>query len=456
VTITTPALRRESGKTPKLALSLRVLSGIHTGAEFRLPARGILMIGRADDCDLILSDSDIAAHHCVITVVGEQIMVRAMEAAVETHDGAITPGEHAVLDHFALARLGEVEFAVGPHWSERWQMLADSSAAGVTTMTPRQRAARRHGVLLVSALLLAVAGMVLFGGWRQYHRPDAPRRNLTQMRDEARKVVDAQALRNVAVSTDAEGHVVLRGVVGSDAQVARLQQQLRSMGLITDFNVRAWPGVARQVGDIFQMHGFTVESSLQSLGEVQVGGHFGTRKQAADDAWGAVLASSDMQSLNTNALGLRLGMRNFDEGKEPPKALDPGKRIRRVVGPPDAYVVTADGSRFYPNAQLPQGGTFLGVDEKGNVLVRLGNQTRQLTRDDEWTTPHDMVADYVLPARDEHPAVSASAAVAAATAAMHLAPAAVAPGVVNPSPTTVGANAPGQVAKASPAASSRR
>jgi len=51
-----------------------------------------------------------------------------------------------------------------------------------------------------------------------------------------------------------------------------------------------------------------------------------------------------------------------------------GTRIVSVVASADPYVVTADGSRYYVGASLPQGGKLAGVKE-GEVLVERDGHT---------------------------------------------------------------------------------
>lgn len=234
-------------------LDLRVLSGTHAGAEMRLPERGILMIGQADDCDLILSDTGVAAHHCVLTVMGDQVLLRALEGVVDTEEGGIATGEHIALEHFAVIRLGETRMAVGPHWSERWQALADAVGNGHAELTEQQTNARRRSVLMLAGLLLLVAGLVLFGSWAVMHRAPEPARQSTRQMATIHAIIGQLKLSNVNVSDD-NGQLLVRGVVRNPAQIAQLQQRLNAAGLVTDLNVRDLPSVAGDVNQIGRAH----------------------------------------------------------------------------------------------------------------------------------------------------------------------------------------------------------
>jgi hypothetical protein len=374
-------------KSPRVQLSLRVLTGMHAGAEMRLPDRGILMIGHADDCDLILADDGIAAHHCVLTVVGDKVLLRAMDGGVGTHEGLIAAGENITLEHFDVAHLAEVQLAVGPHWNERWQSLADAAGTGVPVLTEHQLAGRRRGLLSVVALLLLVAALVLFGSWKVNHPVATATRSSGQQLAQVQAILHDMSLRHVSASIGEDNRLLVRGVVGNAAQLPQLKEKLSAAGLNTELTLRDWPSVAKQVIDIFAMHGFTVETTLLDQGDIVVAGHFGDRDNAAK-VQKEVLGSADMQKLNTDLLSLRLATKNYDETPLTPAKLDPGKRIRHVNSGSDSYLITQDGSRYYPGVALPQGGVFLGVADNDAILVRMpDNSLKQLEKDDSYQVP---------------------------------------------------------------------
>jgi len=375
--------------SPRVQMRLRVFSGVHAGAEFRMPERGILMIGHADDCDLILGDADIREHHCVLTVVGDQVLLRALEGDVETHEGRIAAGENITLEHFAMARLGDVQFAVGSHWSERWQSLVDAVDHGGSTMTDKQLTGRRRGVLAVASLLLAFAVLVLFGSWKVNHPAPIHLRSASEQLEQTRGILRQMSLQHVSANVDDSDRLVVRGVVGNAKQLPELKQKLSAAGLITELTVRDWPSIAKQVTDIFGMHGYTVETQLLDQGLIEVDGHFGDPDNA-ERVKKDVLGSADMQNLNSN-VGLNLALRNYDEHKPEAPKLDQGKLIRHVNGGADSYVITHDESRYYPGSMLPQGGTFVGVTDDNNVLLRMpDNSYMQLNKDDDYITPHPL------------------------------------------------------------------
>lgn len=411
----TPSTERSS---PRVQLRLRVFSGVHAGAEFRLPERGILMIGQADDCDLILGDADIRDHHCVLTVVGDQVLLRALSGEVEAQDRRVAEGENITLEHFAMVRLGKVQFAVGPHWSERWLSLGEAIDQGASTTAQKQLVNRRRGVLAIAGLLLAFSILVLVGSWKVSHPSYARPRSAEDQLKVTQGILHQMSLMHVVAHVDNGNRLVVHGVVGNAAQLPELRQKLSEAGLTTELSVRDWPSVAKQVRDIFGMHGYTVETQLLDQGLIEVDGHFGDTDNA-ERVKKDVLGSADMQSLNSD-VRLNLALRNFDERKPEAPKLDQGKLILHVTNGENSYVVTRDQSRYYPGSALPQGGVLVGVTGDDNILVRMPDNTyMQLNKDDKYTTPHPLGdMDSVDMAHLVQAAPSSSAPAAASGAAV--------------------------------------
>jgi len=413
------AIHRPQNPTPpaqRTQLRLRVFGGLHAGAEFRLPERGILMVGNADDCDLILADADIHEHHCVLTMVGDQVLLRALNGHVAVGDKPVASGENITLEHFALVSLGSAQFAVGPHWSERWLSMDEAAGHGDAALVQKQLAQRRRGVLAIVGLLLALAIFVLLGSWKVSHPSTVQPRSASNQLEAARAILHQMSLRHVTADVDSSNRLVVHGVVGNAAQLPELRQKLSQAGLSTELTVRDWPSVAKQVTDIFGMHGYTVETQLLDQGVIEVDGHFGDQDNA-EKVKREVLGSSDMQQLN-GAVGLNLALRNFDEHKQEPPKLDDGKRIVHVNSGDDTYVVTRDQSRYYPGSALPQGGTLVGVTEQETILIRMTDGSyMQLDKADKYATPRALGdIDSIDLAHLTSPA-SASSAPAAATSA---------------------------------------
>jgi hypothetical protein len=129
---------------------------------------------------------------------------------------------------------------------------------------------------------------------------------------------------------------------------------------------RSGASIAHDVAEVLRLSGINCEAQYNGDGSVTVSGHLG-----------------DPQSLSTivksRAIREIVGLRrvvavNLDHGGKAAGLPVDGTRIVSVVASADPYVVTADGSRYYVGASLPQGGKLAGVRE-GEVLVERDGQT---------------------------------------------------------------------------------
>src|SRR5581483_677275 len=97
------------------SLALRVTKGIHTGALIPLTSIDLLLIGAGDDCDVILSDSGVARHHCILALRGDLITIRAVAASVTLQGKPHEPGNGVPLACGVEVGLGDAGFEVVTH-----------------------------------------------------------------------------------------------------------------------------------------------------------------------------------------------------------------------------------------------------------------------------------------------------------------------------------------------------
>jgi DNA segregation ATPase FtsK/SpoIIIE, S-DNA-T family len=94
-------------------LRLQVVGGPDAGQVVALP-RGMLTIGRAADCDLVLTDPDVSRQHACITVTAGGITVRDLGSTNGTAlDGANVDEDGTALPVGAVLRLGDSFLSVG-------------------------------------------------------------------------------------------------------------------------------------------------------------------------------------------------------------------------------------------------------------------------------------------------------------------------------------------------------
>jgi hypothetical protein len=130
--------------------------------------------------------------------------------------------------------------------------------------------------------------------------------------------------------------------------------------------------LARQVADVFRLHGLAVEAQARADGGVLV--------QARErDSWRVEQAE---QAARRDVAGLpSLTVRNQPPAlattTRAPLEPDAGKRITSVVDNADApFFVTADGSRYFVGALLPSGHRVLLIADKSVTVERDGQLTK--------------------------------------------------------------------------------
>ncbi|WP_300616218.1 FHA domain-containing protein [Dokdonella sp.] len=372
------ASAKGGGQSVADAWALRVLAGIHAGAERKLQERTFLMIGSSDDCDLIFSDHGVAAHHCIVTRNGDELSIRAVDAEVRLDDQVLHPGDPQDVKPFTLVRIGGTCFALGPHWSDRWQTLlsqveAAPRPAAADATPPRQRGNRVVTLAVALVLLGASAGALMLA--QNKAKPVAAPAPAAPRDGEVRGMIDALGYHGLAVTSRNDGRLVVTGYVERSEDLATLRSQLEQHGIRADVEAKSGARIAEDLAERFRMKNLHAKTEWQGQGKVLVRGRFGDRSELD-----AVLVSRTIQEFNEK-LQLKIDLQNLDPPPPEPGPVPDGKRIREIVDGSDPYLKTADKSVLYVGAKLPSGGTFMGI-ENGEVLVRddAGN-IRRLSRE---------------------------------------------------------------------------
>ncbi|HEY0233348.1 MAG TPA: FHA domain-containing protein [Dokdonella sp.] len=358
--------------------ALRVLGGMHAGAERKLQQSGLLMIGSSDDCDIIFGDAGVAAHHCIVSHTDGELSIRAVDADVRIDDRVLHPGDPQGISPFALVHIGGACFATGPHWSDRWQTVLAKLGPSAATTGAEQPARSRGGGKIATlsvalVLLLASTGALVLA---QHNAKPPAQVAPAPVRDaELKDLVASLGYNGLNVTAGSDGGLVVNGYVESDKDMENLRAVLMEHGLNATVDAKSGPHIADDLKEILRISGLRATTKWDGNGHVLVSAHLGDEKE-----WNAFLYSRSMQEFNKK-LHLLVDKQNLDPVAAEEKKVPDGKRIQRVVDGIDPYLISADQSRYYPGAQLPRGSTFIGLDN-GEVLVRddAGNIQR-LTRE---------------------------------------------------------------------------
>jgi hypothetical protein len=300
-------------------LSLRVVRGLHVGALTQVAPSEVVLVGADEDCDVILSDAGVARHHCVLSNIDSRLFLRAIDESLVLDGQTQDPGKSFCVTPGSCVELGAAAFDVITE--------QESQAPYVEKPIPAPR------------------GPLNFG-W------SASSRMFRKMRWAAVTVL------GVGVAVACGLSPVQLGLKGHGGHVAQAQEQPLTAG-------RPGGEIAHDVEEVLRLSDVACDAHYDGNGTVTVRGHLGDPKVLA-----TVIQSRAMREI----VGLKRVLAvNLDDrhGSAAPTQVD-GTRIVSVISGDDPYVVTADGSRYYVGAELPQGGRLAGVDGDEVLIERNG------------------------------------------------------------------------------------
>lgn len=364
---------------PAKALTLRLLSGLHAGAERTLAESDRVLVGGHPDCDIVLADRGVAPRHCVLQRRGRELSVLALESGLEVAGLAVAPGSSVALRFRDRVRLGEASFAVAS--ADLWSVVdrdADDAAklglgsgdqdAGPGAPTSWLRSA------LVALACGAVAMTIAVFAFREYR--EGPQPGPGEWMRTVTALLEQRALTELSVAFDSVQGLRVTGVVPDAEAENALRASIADQGIPARIEVRSGEDIAIDVREVLRLSGMSAESRYLGAGQVEVRGAFGDGQ-----ALEALIGSRAMREVG----GLkRVVAYNLDRPPEaPPPAGSKPKEVQYLVAGPDPYLVTHDGSRYYLGARLPNGERLIGIEgndllleRDGQVLRRTGPGTR--------------------------------------------------------------------------------
>src|SRR5688572_24410344 len=100
---------------------LRILSGLHRGAEVSMGREERCVIGASAECSVVLFDAHVAQKHCVVQADAFGLSCRALDAPIRVGDREVAAGEVTRLEELELIRCGQAVLSVGSEKSD-WSM----------------------------------------------------------------------------------------------------------------------------------------------------------------------------------------------------------------------------------------------------------------------------------------------------------------------------------------------
>src|SRR5882724_2917668 len=92
--------------------ALKIIAGVHKGAVIRLDTADMLVIGASDDCDVILADSGVCSHHCVLKRQADKFFLRTIEGALNVNGHEQDPGATMLVPAQVPIAIGSAVFEI--------------------------------------------------------------------------------------------------------------------------------------------------------------------------------------------------------------------------------------------------------------------------------------------------------------------------------------------------------
>ena len=348
-----------------LLYELRVLSGEQRGATSTVRPGDTLRIGREWSNDVVLQDAGDSAATLLLGDDGS--LALGLDGGECGVDGAaLTTDVPTPVALYTPFNVGGTRMAVGRIGASQWGGLFDEAPVAdpepadeapaqdapvsVAAAPPsRRRAGWVHRLLTGGAVLVAVSAGALTMAWAIGPGTLKPAEQVQHLR---------QTLAHLGYGMlDAErreGQLVVTGHLDTLAQRSKLEQALAGQTparIAVTVNEQVVAGVA----DVYRLNGISADVKSGGPGVVNVHTREGNLAQL--DRVQA-LARRDVSGLSV--------LVPFNEAPPlSPRAdatvSDPGKRVSAIVPGDPAYVVTADGTRYFEGAMLPTGHRILAI-----------------------------------------------------------------------------------------------
>ena len=372
-----PTMDRDTPMLDSLqALELRVLQGPQAGARAPLAAGRAVLVsaGGGADADIVLRH-DGAAARLRITADVAHALLELVEGELRLGEQLLAAGAQAAWARHQPLRIGNTVLAFGLACEDEWPqvdaMPAMAAAAGVAdsndpqkTRLPLRRRAETWLAATGAAVLLACGGSL----WMA-HVAAAPVPAVAVNTALLAEALKGGEFASLEAATQPDGRPVLRGRLADLAQRARLEAWLATRQWTPALDLLIDELVARDIAEVFRVNGIAAQAKAAGAGRFV-----------------AELAERDTQRLARAEEVVRRDVRGVKElalrntatplpPPTPPVVDDPNKRIASLVPGEPAYVVTADGARYFVGALLPSGHRIAQIAAQRVVLERDGQQT---------------------------------------------------------------------------------
>jgi len=339
------------------AAVLRIVAGLHAGASRPLSRREMVLIGSGDDCDVVLADLGVAAHHALLNVVDGRFHLRALDAPVELPGRTLHPGDPVEIGQVQRIGLGHAAIAFGRSDATEWLVLAPEPGDDAPPRRPKPAFASRLP-LIAGVAVLALAALAIFAAWMPAQPPSV------DVEQRLRELAREHRVSDVKITRNVDGHAVLSGTVDNRAVRDRLRAQLEGESLPASVSLRSGEDLAVDVAEVMRTGGFPVQAEYLGNNNVRVSGHFGGDESLVRD----FIRSRAMVETGVNMVE-PVNLDAAADASADARDVEPAQaHVVSIVRGESPYVETADGERYQVGDAIPGWGELISIGAYAHVL----------------------------------------------------------------------------------------
>lgn len=332
---------------------VRVVSGLHSGAERELAGGEMILIGSGEDCDMVLADAGVAPRHALLSFINGRFSLRALDAPLHAGTAMVHPGDPIELDRVQRIGIGESAIAFGAADDAGWERLVPGGLGPRPAPDQPSRPYLRRLPAVAAVAVLSLLSLAVFAMFSP-SQPAAP-----DPRAQLQRLVPEYGIDDGKAAVDQQGRLVLTGTVPDAATRERIARRVAEDAIDARLELRTGDDIAGDVAEILRGQGITAKTRYLGNGDVEVRGAF------EDGA--ALQAASYSRAMREVKGVVRVIPVNVSQVAQARAATVPAKpvriRVAAVVRGDNPHVVAGNGDRYEVGADLPGIGTLVSITE---------------------------------------------------------------------------------------------
>lgn len=374
---------RDTTTTEERGIVLRVVSGLHAGAERDLAGSEMILIGSGDDCDMVLADAGVAAHHALLSFVDGRFSLRALDAPLHVGTAMIHPGDPIELDRVQRVGIGESAIAFGAADDAGWERLVPGGLGPRVAPSPPARPYLRRLPLVAGVAVLSLASLAIFAAVM-------PQREATpDPLEQLQRLVPEYGIDDGQARFDLNGRLVLNGTVPDTATRERIARRIAEEQIDARLELRTGDDIAGDVAEILRGQGIRARTRYLGNGDVEIAGSF-----EDEAALKAASLSRAMREVKGVARLIPVNVSESAVARRQQPAVPPKPvriRIASIVRGDNPHVVSGKGDRYEVGAELPGIGTLVSITENSAHALRADGSLERLKPEPAPSTGGDEV-----------------------------------------------------------------